>query len=125
VQAILQWLLPDLWLAHMFGCFMASSLFALCWHCRRRLGCSCTRLWQASLAWFPELTLEVRPGRTDVDSLAAWLERHQGEEPAMADLHAREASEAVLLTADKAIVWHTPCCSRMQPACMSSVIQTT
>ncbi|KAI3434381.1 hypothetical protein D9Q98_002459 [Chlorella vulgaris] len=42
-----------------------------------RLGAACTSLRQASLAWFPEVTLEVQPGETDVASLAAWLERHQ------------------------------------------------
>jgi hypothetical protein len=45
-----------------------------------RLGSTCTSLRQASLAWFPEVTVEVKRGKTDVASLAAWLERHQGEE---------------------------------------------
>jgi hypothetical protein len=43
------------------------------------LGSACTSLRQASLAWFPEVTVEVQPGETDLVSLAAWLERHQGE----------------------------------------------
>ncbi|KAI3425924.1 hypothetical protein D9Q98_007896 [Chlorella vulgaris] len=41
------------------------------------LGATCTSLGQASLAWFPEVTVEVKLGKPDVPSLAAWLERHQ------------------------------------------------
>ncbi|KAI3432785.1 hypothetical protein D9Q98_010370 [Chlorella vulgaris] len=44
---------------------------------KMRLGSTCTSLRQASLAWFPEVTVEVKRGKTDVASLAAWLERHQ------------------------------------------------
>ncbi|KAL4853205.1 Receptor-like protein 50 [Chlorella vulgaris] len=44
---------------------------------KMRLGSACTSLRQASLAWFPEVTVEVQPGETDLVSLAAWLERHQ------------------------------------------------
>jgi hypothetical protein len=46
-----------------------------------RLGSTCTSLRQASQAWFPEVTVQVVPGNTNVASLAAWLERHQGETP--------------------------------------------
>jgi len=42
------------------------------------LGSTCTSLRRASLSWFPEVTVEV-VDNTDVASLAAWLERHQGE----------------------------------------------
>ncbi|KAI3426229.1 hypothetical protein D9Q98_008605 [Chlorella vulgaris] len=42
-----------------------------------RLACTCTSLRQASLAWFPEVTVGVVPGYTDAASLAAWLQRHQ------------------------------------------------
>ncbi|KAL4852772.1 Leucine-rich repeat and death domain-containing protein 1 [Chlorella vulgaris] len=41
------------------------------------LGATCTSLQQASLVWFPEVTAEVVLVKTDVASLAAWLERHQ------------------------------------------------
>jgi Leucine-rich repeat (LRR) protein len=34
---------------------------------------------QASLAWFSKVTVKVELDTTDVASLAAWLERHQGE----------------------------------------------
>jgi hypothetical protein len=48
--------------------------------CRLNLGATCTSLRQASLAWFAEVTAVVQPGKTDVALLAAWLERHQGEQ---------------------------------------------
>ncbi|KAL4852940.1 Volume-regulated anion channel subunit [Chlorella vulgaris] len=44
---------------------------------KMRLGSTCTSLRQASQAWFPEVTVQVVPGNTNVASLAAWLERHQ------------------------------------------------
>jgi hypothetical protein len=53
---------------------------ALC-QCRLNLGATCTSLQQASLAWFPEVTVEGKQGRTDVALLAAWLRRHRGETP--------------------------------------------
>ncbi|KAI3424338.1 hypothetical protein D9Q98_009891 [Chlorella vulgaris] len=43
------------------------------------LGATCTGLRQASLAWFPEVTVEVTHAKTDVTSLAAWLESHQAQ----------------------------------------------
>jgi hypothetical protein len=54
-----------------------------------RLGSICTSLRQASLAWFPEVTVILFPTKnywhcqsmTDVASLAAWLDRQQGAEP--------------------------------------------
>ncbi|KAI3431410.1 hypothetical protein D9Q98_004463 [Chlorella vulgaris] len=46
-------------------------------HDKMSLGSTCTSLRRASLSWFPEVTVEVVPGLTDVESLAAWLERHQ------------------------------------------------
>jgi hypothetical protein len=49
------------------------------YHRRLRLSATCTGLRQASLAWFPQVTVFVRPGKIDAVSLAAWLERHQGE----------------------------------------------
>ncbi|KAI3434382.1 hypothetical protein D9Q98_002460 [Chlorella vulgaris] len=42
-----------------------------------KLGSACTSLRQASLAWFPEVTVKVKVGRIDLAWLAAWLERHQ------------------------------------------------
>ncbi|KAL4853197.1 LRR receptor-like serine/threonine-protein kinase GSO1 [Chlorella vulgaris] len=45
------------------------------------LGATCTSLQQASLAWFPQVTVEAKQGRTDVALLAAWLRRHRGETP--------------------------------------------
>ncbi|KAI3431385.1 hypothetical protein D9Q98_004439 [Chlorella vulgaris] len=45
-------------------------------HDKMSLGSTCTSLRRASLSWFPEVTVEV-VGKTDVASLAAWLERHQ------------------------------------------------
>jgi hypothetical protein len=44
-----------------------------------RLGSACTSLRQASLPWFPEVTVAVKLGWIHMASLAAWLERHQGE----------------------------------------------
>ncbi|KAL4856014.1 E3 ubiquitin-protein ligase [Chlorella vulgaris] len=44
-----------------------------------RLSATCTGLRQASLAWFPEVTVVVKPGKIDAASLAAWLERHQAQ----------------------------------------------
>ncbi|KAI3434712.1 hypothetical protein D9Q98_002773 [Chlorella vulgaris] len=44
-----------------------------------RLSATCTGLRQASLAWFPQVTVFVRPGKIDAVSLAAWLERHQAQ----------------------------------------------
>jgi hypothetical protein len=62
-----------------------------------RLGSACTSLRQASLAWFPEVTVEVQLGKTDVASLAAWLERHHGEQLLLAALCECALNEAVLL----------------------------
>jgi hypothetical protein len=60
---------------------MATPQHMLCaCDCRLRLACTCTSLRQASLAWFHEVTVEVVPGYTDAASLAAWLQRHQGEQ---------------------------------------------
>jgi hypothetical protein len=56
-------------------------------HRRLNLGAACTSLQQASLTWFPEVTVEMKRGKTDVASLAAWLERHQGEKLLPAVLH--------------------------------------
>ncbi|KAI3434378.1 hypothetical protein D9Q98_002456 [Chlorella vulgaris] len=42
-----------------------------------RLASACTSLRQASLAWFPEVTVEMKRGKLDVALLAAWLERQQ------------------------------------------------
>ncbi|KAI3425792.1 hypothetical protein D9Q98_007767 [Chlorella vulgaris] len=42
------------------------------------LGSTCTTLRQASLVWFPEVTLVADvPGQIDAASLAVWLQRHQ------------------------------------------------
>ncbi|KAI3436673.1 hypothetical protein D9Q98_006089 [Chlorella vulgaris] len=54
---------------------LCAQLASLCW--RLNLGATCTSLQQASRAWFPEVTVKVKPGKTDVASLAAWLDRHQ------------------------------------------------
>ncbi|KAL4855210.1 Anaphase-promoting complex subunit 8 [Chlorella vulgaris] len=43
------------------------------------LGATCTSLRHASLAWFPEVTVEMVPGKIDAASLAAWLERRQAQ----------------------------------------------
>ncbi|KAI3424374.1 hypothetical protein D9Q98_009927 [Chlorella vulgaris] len=42
-----------------------------------QLGATCTSLQQASLAWFPEVTVRVALGWINVAALAAWLARHQ------------------------------------------------
>ncbi|KAL4855409.1 putative leucine-rich repeat receptor-like protein kinase [Chlorella vulgaris] len=44
---------------------------------KMRLGSACTSLRQASLPWFPEMTVAVKLGWIHMASLAAWLERHQ------------------------------------------------
>ncbi|KAI3434389.1 hypothetical protein D9Q98_002467 [Chlorella vulgaris] len=44
---------------------------------KMKFGSACTSLRQASLAWFPEVTVEVQLSKIDVALLAAWLERHQ------------------------------------------------
>jgi hypothetical protein len=51
-----------------------------------RLGSACTSLRLASQDWFPEVTATVQPYKLDVASLAAWLERHQGEQLLLAAL---------------------------------------
>ncbi|KAI3436884.1 hypothetical protein D9Q98_006292 [Chlorella vulgaris] len=66
---------------------------------KMRLGSTCTSLRQASQAWFPEVTVQVVPGNTNVASLAAWLERHQAclhvcDEDEDAVIDAGQASEA-------------------------------
>ncbi|KAI3429609.1 hypothetical protein D9Q98_005695 [Chlorella vulgaris] len=43
------------------------------------LGATCTSLRHASLAWFPEVTVEMVPGKTDAASLAAWLQRYHAQ----------------------------------------------
>jgi hypothetical protein len=54
--------------------------------CRLNLGATCTSLRLASLTWISELTVEVNPDKPDVASLAAWLDRHQGENLLLVDL---------------------------------------
>ncbi|KAL4858346.1 hypothetical protein ACK3TF_001817 [Chlorella vulgaris] len=45
---------------------------------KMRLGSTCSSLRQATLSWFPVIVKHmVVPGKTDVASFAAWLERHQ------------------------------------------------
>ena len=47
--------------------------------CRLNLGAACTARQQASLAWFPDTAVVLRPAVTHVAGLARWVERHQGE----------------------------------------------
>ncbi|KAL4852677.1 hypothetical protein ACK3TF_006244 [Chlorella vulgaris] len=97
-----------------------------------RLASACTSLRQASLAWFPEVTVEMKRGKLDVALLAAWLERQQArlhlpnfELPTLKDGASNEYWNDSLTALPPSLVTSLSACVLEQPAAVSALTALT
>ncbi|KAI3434379.1 hypothetical protein D9Q98_002457 [Chlorella vulgaris] len=98
---------------------------------KMRLGSACSSLRQASLAWFPEVTATLER-KSDVVSLAAWLERHQArlhlpnfQLPTLKDGASNEYWNDSLTALPPSLVTSLSACVLEQPAAVSALTALT